>query len=261
MPTVPFARRAILGAALLALGGRARAAGVDVHVLTSGGLTAAYRILGPEFEKATGHRLITAQGASMGQAPDAIPQRLARNEPADVLLLAANGLDALIATGKAAAGSRVDIAESLIGMAVRSGTPRPDIGTMEGFRRTLLEAKSIAYSASASGVYIEGEMYRRMGLEAELAPKSRKIFSERVGSVVARGEAEIGFQQMSELLPIQGIDVIGPIPRAIQQVTVFSAGVAAQARQPEAARALIAFLASPEAREVLRKTGVEPMSR
>ena len=261
MPIINLGRRAVLGAALLALGGRARAEGVEVHVLTSGGLTAAYRILGPEFEKATGHRLITAQGASMGQAPDAIPQRLARNEPADVLLLAANGLDALIATGKAVAGSRVDIAESLIGLAVRSGAPRPDIGTMEGFRRTLLEAKSIAYSASASGVYIEGEMYRRMGLEAELAPKSRKIMSERVGSVVARGEAEIGFQQMSELLPIQGIDVIGPIPRAIQQVTVFSAGIAANARQPEAARALIAFLASPEAREVLRKTGVEPMGR
>ncbi|RYJ00414.1 MAG: ABC transporter substrate-binding protein, partial [Acetobacteraceae bacterium] len=107
MPIVHLGRRGILGAALLAMGGMARAAGVELHVLTSGGLTAAYRILGPEFEKATGHRLVTAQGASMGTAPDAIPQRLARNEPADVLLLAANGLDALIASGKAVAGSRV----------------------------------------------------------------------------------------------------------------------------------------------------------
>jgi molybdate transport system substrate-binding protein len=245
-------------ALLLALGGAGHAA--DIHVLTSGGLTAAYRVLGPQFEHATGHRLVTAQGASMGAAPDAIPQRLARNEPADVLLLAANGLDALMATGKAVPGSRVDIAESLIGMAVRSGAPRPDIASMAGFRRTLLEARSIAYSASASGVYIETEMYRRMGLEAELAPKSRKILSERVGTVVARGEAEIGFQQVSELLPIPGIDYIGPIPREIQQVTVFSAGIAANAREPEAARALIRFLASPEAREVLRKSGVEPLA-
>lgn len=254
-----FGRRAAHGLALLlACGGMARAA--DIHVLTSGGLTAAYRILGPEFERATGHRLITAQGASMGAAPDAIPQRLARNEPADVLLLAANGLEALMAAGEAVPGSRVDIAESLIGLAVRSGAPRPDIASMAGFRRTLLEARSIAYSASASGVYIETEMYRRMGLEAELAPKSRKILSERVGSVVARGEAELGFQQVSELLPIPGIDYIGPIPREVQQVTVFSAGIAANAREPEAARALIRFLASPEAREVLRKSGVEPLA-
>ncbi|MDN3566805.1 substrate-binding domain-containing protein [Paeniroseomonas aquatica] len=265
MRVLSIGRRAVAGLVVVLASGLAPglapggAAAADVHVLTSGGLTAAYRILGPEFERATGHRLITAQGASMGQAPDAIPQRLARGEPADVLLLAAGGLDALIAGGKAVPGSRVDIAESLIGLAVRSGAPRPDISTMEGFRRALLAAKSIAYSASASGVYIEAEMYRRMGLEAELAPKSRKILSERVGSVVARGEAEIGFQQMSELLPIQGIDTIGPIPREVQQVTVFSAGIAANAAQPAAARALIAFLASPEAREALRKTGVEPM--
>jgi molybdate transport system substrate-binding protein len=259
MRILSIGRRALFGcAAVLAVAGAAGAA--EIRVLTSGGFNAAYRILGPEFEKATGHTLITVQGASMGAAPDAIPQRMARGEAADVLLLAASGLDALIADGKAVAGSRVDLAESLIGMAVRSGAPRPDISTMEGFRRALLEAKSIAYSASASGVYISTTMYRRMGLEDQLAPKSRKIFSERVGSVVARGEAEIGFQQVSELLPIQGIDYIGPIPREVQQVTVFSAGIAANSQNPEAARALIRFLASPEARETIRRTGLEPMA-
>ncbi|SDE01395.1 substrate-binding domain-containing protein [Belnapia rosea] len=251
-------RRLLLGAvALLALAGTAAAA--EIHVLTSGGLTAAYRALAPEFERATGHRLVTAQGASMGSAPDAIPQRLARGEPADVLLLAGSALDRLIAEGRAMPGSRTDIAESRIGMAVRAGAPRPDIASMEGFRRALLAARSIAYSASASGVYIETEMYRRMGLADELMPKSRKILSERVGSVVARGEAEIGFQQISELLPIQGIDFLGPIPAELQQVTVFSAGLAAGAREPEAAHALIRFLASPEARDTLRRTGLDPM--
>ncbi|MBL6458054.1 substrate-binding domain-containing protein [Belnapia sp. T6] len=255
----PGRRLLLLAAALLALA--APAAAAEIHVLTSGGLTAAYRALAPEFEKATGHRLVTAQGASMGSAPDAIPQRLARDEPADVLLLAGGALDRLIAEGKAMPGSRTDIAESRIGMAVRAGAPHPDISTMEGFRRALLAAKSIAYSASASGVYIETEMYRRMGLADELMPKSRKIFSERVGSVVARGEAELGFQQISELLPIQGIDFLGPIPPEVQQVTVFSAGLAAHAREPEAARALIAFLASPTARETLRRTGLDPVQR
>ena len=259
MGLTSIGRRMLLGAvAALAVAGGAGAA--EIRVLTSGGFNAAYRILGPAFEKATGHTLVTIQGASMGNAPDAIPQRMARGEPADVLLLAASGLDGLVADGKAVAGSRVDLAESPIGMAVRSGAPRPDISTMEGFRRALLEAKSIAYSASASGVYISTTMYRRMGLEDQLAPKSRKILSERVGSVVARGEAELGFQQVSELLPIEGIDYIGPIPREVQQVTVFSAGVAANSQNKEAARALIEFLASPEVRETIRRTGLEPMA-
>jgi molybdate transport system substrate-binding protein len=157
-------------------------------------------------------------------------------------------------------GSRVDLAESLIGMAVRAGAPRPDISSVEAFKRTLLEARSIAYSASASGVYISTQLYQRLGLADQLMPKSRRILSERVGSVVARGEAEIGFQQVSELLPIQGIDYVGLIPRELQQVTVFSAGLAVKAEQPEAARALIRFLSAPEARGTIARTGLEPMA-
>ena len=190
---IPSRRALLLGAAALPFLIR-RAAAAEVAVMTSGGLTAAYRILGPEFERTTGHTLRTVQGASMGAAPDAIPQRLARGEAADVLLLAAEGLEALIARGAAQPGSRVDIARSLIGLAVRAGAPKPDISTVESFRQALLAAGSIAYSASASGVYIETEMFRRLGIHEQVAPKSRRIYSERVGSVVARGEAEIGFQ-------------------------------------------------------------------
>ena len=253
-------RRAfLLGAATLPFLARAAAA-ADIQVMTSGGLTAAYRALIPQFEGSSGHKLNTVQGASMGAAPDAIPQRLSRGEPADVLLLAADGLEALIARGLAQPGSRVDLARSLIGMAVRKGAPKPDITTMDSFRQALLSAKSIAYSASASGVYIENEMYRRLGIHDEVMPKSRRIYSERVGTVVARGDAEIGFQQVSELLPIEGIDFIGTIPEAVQQPTIFCAGLATHAREPEAARALIRFLASPEAAPVLTRTGLEPLA-
>jgi molybdate transport system substrate-binding protein len=260
MPHHGTSRRALLlAAAALPLLAR-RAAAAEIQVMASGGLTAGYRLLIPAFQSATGHTLTTVQGASMGQAPDAIPQRLARNEPADVLLLAADGLEALIARGLAQPGSRVDIARSLIGMAVRKGAPRPDISTVDAFRQVLLNAQSIAYSASASGVYIETEMYRRLGIHDQVMPKSRRILSERVGTVVARGDAEIGFQQVSELLPIEGIDYIGTIPEAVQQPTIFCAGIAANARNPEEARALIRFLASAEAAPVLARTGLEPMA-
>ena len=240
MRQIASGRRALLlGAAALPFLAR-RAAAAEITVMTSGGLTAAYRLLGPEFERVTGHTLRSVQGASMGAAPDAIPQRLGRGEAADVLLLAADGLEALIARGLAQPGSRVDIARSLIGMAVRAGAPKPDIST--------------------SGVYIENEMYRRLGIHDQVMPKSRRIYSERVGSVVARGEAEIGFQQVSELLPIQGIDYVGTIPEAVQQPAIFCAGIAANARELEAAQAFIRYLASDEAAPVLTRTGLEPIA-
>ena len=140
------------------------------------------------------------------------------------LLLAADGLEALIARGLAQPGSRVDLARSLIGMAVRAGAPKPDISSVDASRQALLNANSIAYSASASGVYIENEMFPRLGIHDQIDAKSPRIYSERVGTVVARGEAEIGFQQVSELLPIPGIDYVGHHPEAVQQPTIFCAG-------------------------------------
>lgn len=232
----------------------------DVVVMTSGGFNAPYQALGPEFERATGHRLITVQGASMGAAPDAIPNRLARGEPADVVILAAEALDALAAQGRVAAGSRVDLVQSRIGAAVREGGPRWDISTTDGLVRALREAPSIAYSASASGTYLSGELFARLGLAAEVMPKARRIFSERVGDVVARGDAVLGFQQVSELLPIAGLTYLGPIPEELQRVTIFAAGLAASAREPEAARALIAFLAAPGAHAAIRAAGLDPIA-
>jgi molybdate transport system substrate-binding protein len=178
----------------------------------------------------------------------------------DVVILAAGALDELIKQGKVVPGSRVDLARSSIGMAVRAGAPKPDISTVDALKRTLLEAKSIAYSASASGVYLSQELFQRLGIADQIQGKCKRIASEPVGVVVARGDAEIGFQQISELLPVAGIDYVGPLPLEVQRVTVFSAGVAVGAKQPGAARALIKFLASPGVVPVIKKTGLEPMT-
>jgi molybdate transport system substrate-binding protein len=248
---------ALLAASLQICMGAAHAD--EIKVMSSGGLTAAYQALVPGFEKATGHHVETVLGPSMGTAPDAIPIRLANGEPADVLLMVGSALGDLVGKGVVGAGSRVDVANSKVAMAVKAGHPKPDISTLDAFKKTLLAASSIAYSDSASGVYIEREMYRTLGLQAELAPKSRMIVSERVGNVVARGEAEIGFQQVAELLPVEGITYVGEIPDAVQKVTVFSAGIPTKAQHPEAAKALIAYLVSPEARATLVKTGLDPI--
>jgi len=250
-------RYGVLG--LVALLG-APASAAEIKVMNSGGFTAAYKDLAPGCERTTGNTVATAWGASMGTAPDAIPMRLARGEPADVLIMAAPALDQMITEGKAVPGSRVDLARSSIAMAVRAGAPKPDISTVGALTKALLEAGSIAYSASASGVYLSSEVLPRLSGGDRIMAKSRKIMSERVGSVVARGDAEIGFQQLSELIPIEGIDIVGPLPAELQRVTVFSAGVAAGAKEPDAARALIACLAAPEAAPAITKSGLEPVA-
>jgi molybdate transport system substrate-binding protein len=251
-------KRAVLMASVLAFARSVSAE--EIRVMASGGFTAAYNEVVPEFERTTGHKVETAYGASMGGAPDSIPSRLGRGEPADVVIMSAGALDDLIAQGKVVAGSRVDLVRSAIGMAVRAGRPKPDISTVEALKRTLLEAQSIAYSASASGTYLATELFPRLGIADQIRDKSKRIESERVGTVVARGDAEIGFQQVSELLPIQGIDYVGPLPDGAQRITVFSAGLATAAKNPEAAKALIKFLSSQAAIPAIVKSGLEPVA-
>jgi molybdate transport system substrate-binding protein len=237
------------------------ASGQEIKVMTSGAFTAAYRELVPQFERETHNKVVTSYGASMGNAPDSIPMRLQRGEPVDVLILARPALDELVQQGKVLPGSRVDLVRSSIGIAIRTGSPKPDITSVEALKRTLLEAKSVAYSDSASGVYLSTEMFQRLGIAEQMAHKSQRIASEPVGAVVARGAAEIGFQQISELLPVPGIDYIGPLPPEVQKVTVFSAGIAVNSKEPEAAKTLIKFLASPAALPAIKKSGLEPVSR
>ena len=245
-----------LSGALL-LSGAAGAA--EVRVMISGGLTAAYNALVPEFERATGNKVLTAYGPSMGTTVNAIPVRLARGEPADVLIMVGYALGDLIKQGKVIADSRVDLVKSPIGIAVKSGAPKPDISSAEAVKRALLEVKSVAYSDSASGVYVSTEMFARLGIADAMKDKARKIPATPVGEIVARGDAEIGFQQISELKPVSGIDIVGPLPAELQKITVFSAGIAAVSKEPDAGKALIKFLASPAASAVIIKSGLDPI--
>ena len=247
---------ALFAAAILGLAGSSKAA--EVRVMISGGFSAAYRALAPEFERSTGHTLETASGPSMGNTPEAIPNRLQRGEPVDVVIMVGSALDELVRGGKVIGSSRVELARSKIGMVVRAGARKPDIGSVDAFKRTLLEAKSIVYSDSASGVYLSQVLFPKLGIADQIAGKSRMIPAEPVAAVVARGEAEIGFQQISELLPVQGAELVGALPPELQKITVFSAGIAAGAKEPEAGRALIRFLTSPGAASAIEKSGLEP---
>jgi molybdate transport system substrate-binding protein len=235
------------------------ASAAEVRVMISGGLTAAYNALVPEFERATGNKVITAYGPSMGTTVNAIPVRLDRGEPADVLIMVGYALGDLVKQGKVVADSRVDLVKSPIGIAVKSGAPKPDISSADAVKRALLAAKSVAYSDSASGVYVSTEMFQRLGITEDMKGKARQIPAEPVAGVVARGDAEIGLQQISEMLPVPGVDIVGPLPSELQKITVFSAGVATTSKEPGAGKALIKFLASPAASAAIVKSGMEPI--
>jgi molybdate transport system substrate-binding protein len=252
-----LSRRAVLvlTCALLTV---AAARADEIKVVTSGGFTAAYLQLVPEYESATHNTLNTQFGPSMGTTHNAIPVRLERGEEIDVVIMAAPALDDLIKQGKVRADSRMDLIKSYIGMAVKAGAPQPDISTVEALKHTLLAAKSIAYSDSASGVYLSTELFPKLGVAEQIKSKAKKIEADPVGGVVATGEFEIGFQQISELLPVKGIDIVGPLPPGAQKITVFSAGIPTTSKHPEAARALIQWLASPAAYAAIKKSGVEP---
>ena len=253
MRTLP--RRHVLSLVLVAATAL-RAA--EVKVVTSGAFTAAYLELAPGYEHATHHKLITQFGPSMGTTHNAIPIRLERGEAIDVVIMASPALEELIKQGKVRADSRVDLVESNIGMAVKAGAPKPDIGTVEALKRTLLNAKSIAYSDSASGVYLTTVLFPKLGIADQIKNKMKKIEADPVGGVVATGEFEIGFQQISELRPVKGIDIVGELPPGAQRVTVFAAGIPATATEPEAAKALIQWLASPAAYSAIEASGLKP---
>jgi molybdate transport system substrate-binding protein len=255
-----FGRRSFLTLILGLLFCTTLAGAQQLTVMSSGGFAPAYKLLAPGFEKAQGIHLESVWGPSMGTTPGAIPVRLAKGESGDVVIMARTELDSLAKKGLVVEGSQVDLVRSRIGMAVKAGAPVPDISTVDAFRAALLNAKSIAYSDSASGVYIATEMYKKLGVEAQLAAKSRQIPADPVGTVVARGDAEVGFQQMSELKPIAGIAIVGPIPDEMQKVTVFAAGIVASSRQKEAARALISYLSSGAACPIIQDSALEPVA-
>ena len=231
----------------------------EVRVVTSGGFAAAYNILAPAFENDTGIKLTTEYGSSSGGAPDSIPVRLERGEDFDVIILSQSSLDNLSSSGYVRPDTRKDLVRSSIGMAVREGAMVPDISTTDRFQQVLFDAESIGYSASASGTYLSTVLFPKLGIWEALKPKSRRILSERVASVVARGEVEIGFQQISEILPIEGAQLVGPIPAEYQKVTTFSTGITTRATNAEDAQRLIDYLSSNEVAEAVAATGLEPV--
>ncbi|MDH3288929.1 MAG: substrate-binding domain-containing protein [Betaproteobacteria bacterium] len=222
----------------------------EIKVMASAAFREAYLELVPQFERTTGNKVTTLWVPSVQMM-----SRLKGGETVDVVILSAASLDELIKAG--IIGSRVDLATSGVGVAVRAGAPKPDISSGEALKRTVLAAKSIVYSTGPSGIYLAG-LFQRMGITDQLEPKLRQVQGEPAGAVVARGEAEIGFQQVSELLPVPGIDLVGPLPPDVQQITTFSAGLHVSVKEPDAAKALIRFLTAPAAAPVIRKKGMEP---
>ena len=240
------------------------ASAAEVQVMISAGFYGAYSELGPAFERASGHHLVTTRGPSMGDSPESIPSRLARGEAADVVILDGGATDELGKRGLVRADSKTELARSLIGMVVRAGAAKPDIGSIEALRSTLLAAKSIAYSDSGSGTYLSTKLFSKLGVADEIAAKSRKVrgppSGEPVAGVVARGEAEIGFQQVAELMHVPGVTFVGALPAEVQPNFSFAGTLTSTVRQPEAARALIRFLASSEAAPVIARAGLTPVS-
>ena len=234
----------------MAIGGMAQAA--DITVLATAGVKEAYLALVPQFEKASGNKVATTW---TGTAE--LMKRMKAGEAFDAVIGPSNALEELTDTGRLMAGSRADVARSLVGVAVRAGAPKPDVSSPDALRRTLAAAKTIGISTGPSGVYLTS-LFEKMGILAELKPKFRTPASGApVGELVAKGEAEIGFQQVSELIHFPGVQFIGPLPDALQQTTVFSGGVHTGAREPDAARAFLKFLSSPEHAALLQRHGLD----
>jgi len=232
----------------------------EFRVMTSGAFTAAYKSLIPQLERLTGKTVVTVT-TSIGTGDISIPNRLKRGEVADIVIVADGVLRQFIADGLVLAEHATVIARSLMGFAVRAGAPDPQIRTAGDLKRVLLAAKGIGYSASESGKYYTTEIVQRLGIADQVLPKSRLVGGgERVGAVIARGELDFGFQQISELLPVPGIAHITPLPPELQKASLFTAGIGANSPDREAARRVIAFLASTEARQAIQDSGLEPVA-
>ena len=224
----------------------------EIKVLSSIATREAYNELGPQFERASGDKVITTWAGTVD-----IDKRMAAGEVHDLVVISSTELDELIKQGHLAAGSRVDLARCGIGVAVRAGAPKPDIGSADALKRTLLAAKTVGYTSGPSGVYMGG-LIERMGIAADIKPKFRSVPSGgTIGTIVASGDCEIGFQQISELVHIKGIDYVGPLPAEVQRVTIFSTGIPVGAKNPDGAKKLVKFLTTPAAAAEMGKHGLE----
>jgi molybdate transport system substrate-binding protein len=241
-------RLAFILAAALAL---PTASFAQVKVIVSGGFSAPFRELLPDMGKAAGITVTTTSGASQGSGPNTIGAQLRRGVLADVVIMSREGLDGLIAEGRIVMKTDVDLAQAPLGMSVRAGAPKPDISTVDAFKQTLLRAKSITFPGSTTGIYMTTKLFPQLGID------SAKITNTGVAAV-ASGESEIAIQPVSELLHAPGVDFVGIIPAEIQYMSVFTAALVTGSKEPEAAKRLIAFLASENAKTAIKKSGMEP---
>ncbi|HVG73127.1 MAG TPA: substrate-binding domain-containing protein [Vicinamibacterales bacterium] len=224
----------------------------EITMRSSNGVREAFVELIPQFEKATGHRVMVTFDGTLN-----IKKRLDSGEAADLVVMPAADVDALIASGGLAPGSRVDLAKSIIGVAVRAGVAKPDLSTGESLRREMLAAKSIVISSGPSGVHLL-ELLEKQGILGTLRPRITQLPSgQSVGEALARGEGDLGFQQVSELLHVKGITYVGPLPADVQKVTIFSGGIPKTAKDAGLARELLTFLRNPRNAAVLKKAGLE----
>ncbi len=246
--------------ALAAMALAAAAHATDLQVVASGGFAQAYKDLSGPYEKASGDRLQSAWGPSMGTTKNAIPARLARGEAIDVVIMVGDALDKLMAEGRLEPGSKVILANSPIACAVRQGAAKPDISTVEGLRQAFLGASHVAYSDSASGEYIKKELLDKLGIKQQMEGKAAQIPATPVGEIIAHGEADFGCQQKSELKPVKGIDIVGLLPQEVQLKTQFAGAIVRGSSHPEAAASLLRFLSSPANAAAIEATGLEPVS-
>jgi molybdate transport system substrate-binding protein len=247
----------VLAAALAALLVRPEGASAQMKVIISGGFSGAYEQLLPEFEQASGIKVTTGSGASQGDGPQTIGAQLARGEKADVVILSREGLDGLIAAKRIAAGTDVDLATVGIGLAVRAGAAKPDLGTVDAIKQALLKARAVAVPASTSGIWLVKELFPRLGIAQTI---NVKVSPRGAGAtaMVAAGDAELGVLPVSEILHDKGVELAGVFPAEIQFIQTFSAAVVAGASEAEAGKRLIEFLTSPRAAEAIKGAGLEP---
>jgi molybdate transport system substrate-binding protein len=235
------------------------AASAQLNVLISGGFSGAYEQLLPEFERTSGIKVTTGSGASQGTGPQTIAAQLARGVPADVVILSREGLSELIAAKRIAAGTDVDLARVPLGVAVRAGTPKPDVSTVEAFKQLLLKAKTIAVPGSTSGIWLMNDLFPRLGIAEKINVKAAARGKDATG-MVAAGGADLAVMPISEILHAPGVDFAGSIAPEIQFVQTFSAAVVAGSGDLEGSKRLIEFLSSARASEAIRNSGMEPVA-
>jgi molybdate transport system substrate-binding protein len=235
------------------------AASAQLNVLISGGFSGAYEQLLPEFERTSGIKVTTGSGASQGTGPQTVAAQLARGVPADVVILSREGLTELIAAKRIAAGTDADLARVGLGVAVRAGTPKPDVSTVDAFKQVMLKAKTIAVPGSTSGIWLTTDLFPRLGIAEKVNVKATPRGKDATG-MVAAGDADLAVMPISEIVHAAGVDFAGSIAPEIQFIQVFSAAVVAGSAEIERSKRLIEFLASARASDAIRKSGMEPVA-